>query len=96
MAGSALARLIENGGVTLYPLLLCSIVSVAVAIERGWAIARAARTRAHVHPLVLRAATQGNVGDPVLVGGPTFRHGGIVRFRLDPLAAVVRAGPFSP
>ncbi len=86
MAGSALARLIENGGVTLYPLLLCSIVSVAVAIERGWAIARAARTRAHVHPLVLRAATQGNVGEALAVvrmsGSPytsvyegVFNHG---------------------
>jgi len=67
MAGSALARLIENGGVTLYPLLLCSIVSVAVAIERGWAIVRAARTRAQVHPLVLRAVTQGNVGEALAV-----------------------------
>jgi biopolymer transport protein ExbB/biopolymer transport protein TolQ len=63
MAGSALARLIENGGVTLYPLLLCSIVSVAVAIERWWAIVRAARARRQVHPLVLRAATPGNVGE---------------------------------
>jgi biopolymer transport protein ExbB len=67
MAGSALARLIENGGVTLYPLLLCSIVSVAVTIERAWAIARATRTRAHVHPLVLRSVTQGNVGEALAV-----------------------------
>ncbi len=67
MAGSALARLIENGGVTLYPLLLCSVVSMAVAFERGWAIVRAARARAHVHPLVLRAVTHGNIGEALAV-----------------------------
>ena len=67
MDGSALARIVENGGVTLYPLLLCSIVSVAVAIERAWTIARAGRARARVHALVLRAAEKGNLGEALAI-----------------------------
>jgi biopolymer transport protein ExbB len=67
MTGSALARLIENGGVTLYPLLLCSIVSVAVAIERAWTIARATRARARIHELVLRAAARGNLSEALAI-----------------------------
>lgn len=67
MTGSALARLLENGGVTLYPLLLCSIVSVAVTIERAWTIARATRARAHVHPLVLSATAQGKIAEALAI-----------------------------
>jgi biopolymer transport protein ExbB len=67
MNGSALARLIENGGVTLYPLLLCSTVSVAVIIERLLTIARAARARARVHELVVSAAAQGNLGEALAI-----------------------------
>ena len=67
MNGSALARLIENGGVTLYPLLLCSTVSVAVMIERAWTIARATRARARVHDLVVSAAAQGNLSEALIV-----------------------------
>jgi biopolymer transport protein ExbB len=67
MNGSALARLVENGGVTLYPLLVCSIVSVAVMIERAVTIGRAARARARVHDLVVRATAQGNVGEALAI-----------------------------
>jgi biopolymer transport protein ExbB len=67
MNGSALARLIENGGVTLYPLLLCSTVSVAVIIERIWTIARATRARARVHDLVVSASAQGNLGEALAI-----------------------------
>jgi len=67
MNGSALGRLIENGGVTLYPLLVCSIVSVAVIIERAITIARAARARAKIHDLVVRAATQHNLGEALAI-----------------------------
>jgi biopolymer transport protein ExbB len=68
MTGSALARLVENGGVTLYPLLLCSIVSVAVLIERAVTIARATRARARVHNLVVRAVAQNNLGEALAIG----------------------------
>ncbi len=67
MTSSALARLVENGGVTLYPLLLCSIVSVAVAIERAWTIMRATRARTRIHAMVLRAAAQGNLGEALAI-----------------------------
>jgi len=67
MTGSALARLVENGGVTLYPLLLCSTVSVAVMIERVWTIARATRARARVHRLVVRATEQHNRGEALAI-----------------------------
>ncbi len=67
MNGSALARLLEHGGVTLYPLLVCSIVSVAVIIERAVTIARAARARAKIHDLVVRAASQHNLGEALAI-----------------------------
>lgn len=67
MNGSALARLIENGGVTLYPLLVCSTVSVAVIIERALTITRAARARAKIHDLVVRAAAQRNLGEALAI-----------------------------
>ena len=63
MNGRDLLTLIENGGVVMYPLLLCSIVSIAVIIERGWVLARAARGAARLHQLVIEAAQEGGIGD---------------------------------
>ncbi|MGD0947131.1 MAG: MotA/TolQ/ExbB proton channel family protein [Candidatus Binatia bacterium] len=63
MNGRDLLTLIENGGVVMYPLLLCSIVSIAVIIERSWTLARAARAAARLHQLVIEAAQEGVIGD---------------------------------
>jgi len=92
MNGSALARLIENGGVTLYPLLLCSTVSVAVIIERAWTLLRAARARARVHELVVSAAAQGNLGEALAISRMSgSRFTGVYERVLAPQDAETRA-----
>jgi biopolymer transport protein ExbB len=63
MDGRDFLTLIENGGVVMYPLLLCSIVSIAVIIERSWTLARAAHAAARLHQLVIEAAQEGGIGD---------------------------------
>lgn len=63
MSGRDFFTLIENGGVVMYPLLLCSIVSIAVIIERLWTIMRAARAAARLHQLVTEATGEGSLTD---------------------------------
>ena len=67
MNGRDLLTLIENGGVVMYPLLLCSIVSLAVIIERAWTVTRAARAGARLHQLVLEATQEGGLSDALAV-----------------------------
>ncbi len=67
MDGRDFLTLIENGGVVMYPLLLCSIVSVAVIIERLWTITRAARAAARLHQQVSEATDEGNATDALAI-----------------------------
>ncbi len=67
MNGRDLLTLAENGGVVMYPLLLCSVVSLAVIIERLWTITRAARRSAQLHQLVTEATDDGSVGDALAI-----------------------------
>jgi biopolymer transport protein ExbB len=67
MNGRDFLTLIENGGVVMYPLLLCSIVSLAVILERLWTITRAARTAARLHQLVTEATDDGSVTDALAI-----------------------------
>lgn len=55
--------LIETGGVVMYPLLVCSVVTIAVVIERLWTIARAAKGAAQLHRLVGEVAADGNAAE---------------------------------
>ena len=59
MNGRDFLTLIENGGVVMYPLLLCSVLSIAVIIERCWTIIRAARAAERLHQLVSEADARG-------------------------------------
>jgi len=63
MEGRTLIALIENGGTVMWPLLLCSTVSIAVILERTWTITRAARASAHLYRLVFEALESGNHAD---------------------------------
>ena len=56
----------------MYPLLLCSIVSIAVIIERVWMLTRAARAAARLHQLVTEATQEG--GYQRRVGAQPARH----------------------
>lgn len=63
MFGDDFLSLIEHGGVVMYPLIACSVVSLAVVIERWWVVARAARRAAHLHRSVTNAWAQGGIAD---------------------------------
>ncbi len=81
MNGRDFLTLIENGGVVMYPLLLCSVVSIAVIIERLWTIVRAARAAARLHQLVIEATDEGSITDAMAIS----------RRDTSPLGAVYKA-----
>jgi biopolymer transport protein ExbB len=81
MDGRDLLTLIDTGGVVMYPLLLCSVVSIAVIIERLWTLSRAARAAARLHQLVTEAADEGGFSDALAVS----------RRDTSPLGAVYKA-----
>src|SRR5215470_13752622 len=81
MNGRDFLTLIETGGVVMYPLLLCSIVSIAVIIERLWTTTRAARAAARLHQLVLETTHDGSISDALAVS----------RRDTSPLGAVYKA-----
>ena len=67
MSGRDLLTLIETGGVVMYPLLLCSVVSLAVILERLWTLTRAARAAARLHRLVGEAIDDDAFADALAV-----------------------------
>ncbi len=81
MNGRDFLTLIETGGVVMYPLLLCSVVSIAVIIERLWTLTRAARGAARLHQLVTEAADEGGLTDALAIS----------RRDTSPLGAVYKA-----
>jgi biopolymer transport protein ExbB len=81
MNGRDFLTLVENGGVVMYPLLLCSVVSLAVIIERLWTLTRAARRAAQLHQLVTEATDDGSVSDALAIS----------RRDASPLGAVYKA-----
>src|ERR1700675_1318203 len=81
MNGRDLLTLIENGGAVMYPLLLCSVVSIGVIIERLWTITRAARAAARLHHMVCEATDEGGLTDALAIS----------RRDTSPLGAVYKA-----
>jgi len=63
MFGDDLFSMIELGGVVMYPLFACSVVSVAVVLERIWVLMRAARSSERLQHAVASAWSQGGLGD---------------------------------
>jgi biopolymer transport protein ExbB len=52
MIGGGVLELLEQGGTVMLPLLLCSVVAVAIVLERVWTLTREGRSARHVHALV--------------------------------------------
>ncbi len=78
--GQSFIELLEHGGIVMYPLLVCSVVTVAIIIERAWTITKAARGARRLHQLVEECLREQNVSDAVAVCrrdgsllGPVFR-----------------------
>ena len=63
MFGDDLISLIRLGGVVMYPLFACSVLSLAIAGERAWTLSRAARLAARLQGAVNEAWNQGGIGD---------------------------------
>ncbi|MCX8072561.1 MAG: MotA/TolQ/ExbB proton channel family protein [Candidatus Binatia bacterium] len=51
--------LIQTGGLAMYPLLACSVVSLAVVLERGWALWSATRKARQLRQAVAAAVSEG-------------------------------------
>src|SRR5262245_40188431 len=58
---------IEHGGAAMYPLLLLSVVSVAVVLERLWALTRASQASRRLHQLALEAASDGDARNALAI-----------------------------
>jgi biopolymer transport protein ExbB len=67
MNGGSLLTWVESGGIAMYPLLFCSILSAAVIVERLWAIARAQRASTRVQALVVNAIEHGRLTDAAAI-----------------------------
>ena len=63
MFGDDLVSLIRTGGVVMYPLIACSVVSLAIVIERLWVLGRGARQAARLQRAVAEAWDRGGLGD---------------------------------
>lgn len=81
MTPTGFLELIEHGGLVMYPLLLCSVVSVAVIVERLWSLTRAARGSRRLHRLAADAYQEGGLPEALAV----------CRRDESPLAGVYRA-----
>lgn len=55
----------QQGGIAMYPLLLCSIASVAIGVERIWTLYRAGRGTAELRPLLAALIAERRVGEVV-------------------------------
>ncbi|MBI4514484.1 MAG: MotA/TolQ/ExbB proton channel family protein [Deltaproteobacteria bacterium] len=67
MTPTGFVELIEHGGVVMYPLLLCSVISVAVIVERLWSLIRASRGSRRLHRMVAEAYEDGGLSDALAV-----------------------------
>lgn len=59
--------MITSGGAVIYPLLLCSVVSVAIIVERLWSLRAAARASARLYKIVSDAVDDGSLADAATV-----------------------------
>jgi biopolymer transport protein ExbB len=67
MTPTGFLDLIEHGGVVMWPLLLCSVVSLGVIIERLWSLTRALRASRRFHRIVIEAMEDNGLTDALAV-----------------------------
>ncbi len=73
-------KLLEQGGVVVYPLLLCSVVSLTIALERAWSLVRGARQAQRLQQEVDLGLSNWNLTDTLAICrhdrsplGPVYR-----------------------
>lgn len=67
MIGETWIDVIRQGGIVIYPLILCSVVSFAIVIERAWALALAGRGAARLRRDVDEALGEGGIPEAMAV-----------------------------
>lgn len=67
IGGGGVFDLVRQGGIVMAPLALCSIVTVAVIVERLWSLSSAARRSERFHRAALEAWQEGGVPEVVAV-----------------------------
>src|SRR5262245_15728699 len=84
MTGRTLFQLIEQGGVVMYPLLFCSILSVGVIIERLWSLMRFQQQTATLARHVADAISEGKLAEAsALCRASKTGLGGVLRTALS-------------
>jgi biopolymer transport protein ExbB len=73
--------LVQTGGAVMYPLLLCSIVSLAVIFERLWTLGRATSSARRLNRLVWEATNEEGLANALA----------IARHDTCPLASIYKA-----
>jgi len=63
MFGDDLISTLRIGGVVMLPLIACSVVSVAIVVERAWTLLRSSRQAARLQRAVNEAWNQGGLAD---------------------------------
>ena len=83
MDGRTLLQLIEQGGVVMYPLLFCSVLSIGVIIERLWLLGRTTRASQMLTRNVLETLREGNIVEAAaLCRGSTASNAEVLRTAL--------------
>jgi len=67
VGAEGLFDLVRHGGIVMAPLALCSVVSVAVIVERLWTLITAARRSARFHRAAAEAWQEGGVTEMIAV-----------------------------
>ncbi len=63
MLGGDIFEIVRSGGAVMAPLLVCSVLSLTVVLERAWVLLRAGRSAARLQQSVLAAWAGGGVAD---------------------------------
>ena len=63
MFGDDFISMIRLGGVVMYPLIACSVISLAIVAERTWMLFRSARQSERLQRSIAEAWGQGGIGD---------------------------------
>jgi biopolymer transport protein ExbB len=67
VTGHTLLDLVRQGGFVLYPLVLCSVVSVAIILERAWSLVRSARQARALHRLIEEAWSEQSLAEVLAI-----------------------------
>jgi biopolymer transport protein ExbB len=63
VTGGSIVGLLRQGGIVVYPLVVCSIVTLAIVLERAWAVLGEARASRGLRTLVQEALGESGIAE---------------------------------